>query len=530
MPALNTKRHAAIAVTQADGTEVHATPQPDSTLARALWVEGPATLTAVAPPLCAGLGRCGRCAVRFVQGAPTPQPGETEVLGESRMAEGWRLACRHVARPGMTVELPAPDDTGWMDSAPTIPDGDLLLALDLGTTSLAWEAGVLEAGAWRTVALGGRSNPQCGAGAEVMSRLAYAVTPGGRDRLRELVEAVVVDVVNYLPQPPKALCLAANPAMTALALGLDASGLAAAPYHLPVGLEGGHAGHTLAGLPTRILPQLAPFVGGDVCAGLAWLLAQRPAFPFLLADLGTNGEFVLATGPQDLAVASVPLGPALEGVGLSHGRLAAPGVATAFELTPHGLKPELLGDAKTARGIAGTGYLSLLRRLLDAGLLTSQGRFADSPEGLAHRLAREFVEGPGGRRLRLPLLGEGFALHGGDVEAVMQVKAAFSLAVEKLLAATGLRAGDVKNLYLAGAVGEHVAPEDLEALGFLPPGLARRTRAVGNASLRGAMLMLARPEHAEAAAVLARHARVLGLAEDPGFQAAYVERMVFAHV
>ena len=61
--------------------------------------------------------------------------------------------------------------------------------------------------------------------------------------------------------------------------------------------------------PARIPPLLAPFVGADISAGMAAIAfgPDPPRYPYLLADLGTNGEFALALSPEEYLLASVPM-------------------------------------------------------------------------------------------------------------------------------------------------------------------------------------------------------------------------------
>ncbi len=540
---------------------------PATTLAQLVWMSGQ-----VDPPaLCSGLGRCGRCAARFTRGTPAPLPADTAHFSEAELADGWRLLCRH-APPhpkdtgvppdgGMAFTLPAgaaPRRTRVADGAAPCPatGSPLLLAIDLGTTTLHWSALAPDG---RRVAHGAELNPQMGAGSEVMSRLAVASSPAGLAALRRLTLAAVGRIAAGLPGPVRGLCVAGNTAMTAILLGRDVSGLAAAPYRLD------YAGGTAEVLPEPaslaavpdvwIPPQPAPFVGGDVAAGMAALLygglatgagggispapdapppvppaeSAPPSFPFLLADLGTNGEFVLATGPDSALVTSVALGPALEGIGLSCGGVAQPGAIAAFTLGPAGLSPTVLpeDDATPAAPthLCGTGYLSLLRVLLRAGLLDEDGRFVMEPHSpLARRLAASLVEVRGERRLPLP---GGLHLSAGDVEEVLKVKAAFSLAYERLLAEAGMPGTALDAVYLAGALGEHARPDDLETLGFLPAGVAGRARAVGNASLRGAELLLLRPELRGRIAAWRAGCRVVDLAAASDFAAAFLRHMRF---
>ena len=114
-----------------------------------------------------------------------------------------------------------------------------------------------------------------------------------------------------------------------------------------------------------------------------------------------------------------------------------------------------------------------------------------------------------------------------DVEELLKVKAAFSQALEALLRAAGLAAADVACLALAGALGEHCPPACLEELGFLPSGMGRRVRAVGNSSLDGAALLAAEPWRLPALARWCAAATLVPVAEDPGFHADYMRHMRF---
>ena len=506
-------------------------------LSRALWLSG-----RLRPlPLCGGLGRCGRCRLRFPHDAPPPLPAEEAVFSLRELNAGWRLACRRqvpeaaCAAP-LGLELPPEDFAPEAAVAPEIARAhaagrELALAVDLGTTSVYWRALALDgAEPGATVAEGHFLNPQAGAGADVMSRLAVARAPQGRARLAGLAREAVRRIVDGLRSSDgrvARVCLAANTAMTDIFLDRDVEGLCAAPY------RAAHAGHETAclpGLPPVYIPPLpAPFVGGDVSAGLAALLEVRTPRPFVLADLGTNGELALVTAQGELLLASVPLGPALEGIGPECGQLAGPDVVTDFSLSPAGLaahSPD--GSSGPARGISATGYLSLLGLLLQLGLLDASGLFAHASSPSLMPLARKLAAGLRKERGRTHLyLPRGLRLAAADVEELLKVKAAFALALDALLAAAGVPPRDVAALCLAGALGEHIRPDILEQLGFVPAGLGSRIRAVGNASLDGAALLALHPEKGAALARLCAGARVLPLVEDPDFHHAYLRRMRF---
>ncbi len=502
-----------------NGRRLEITPDENRTLGQSLFLGG------LWPnvPLCAGLGRCGLCKVRFISEAPAPISEETKRFSASELAHGWRLSCLHPATP-CELDIPEPPRSHKLRKTTQKSTAPLSLAVDLGTTSVHWVAFNADG----TAAKGEELNPQIGLGSEVMARLAFAATTNGTTLLRERILNLIREIIAFLPSPVERLAVSGNSAMTALLLGLPTNRLAAAPYALPdiCGKEFDLA----PDLPKAyIAPLFAPFVGADLSAGLVALHFSdpQPKPPFLLADLGTNGEFVLQL-PGETMVTSVPMGPALEGVGLSFGRTAAPGVITAFSLKPDGPSP-LFGAGEPESdplGMTGTASLSLCALLLRNGLLEPSGQFANGYTPLAQKIAARFTTFRGEPAFEAT---KDVFLCASDVEEILKVKAAFNLALTALFAASGTSHTKLTALHLAGAIGEHVSLDDLERLGFLPTGLASRTLRAGNTSLAGTRLLLKNPQ-AQTWIESFDQPRVIDLASDPNFGTLYLERMVFKHV
>lgn len=519
------------------------------------------------PALCSGLARCGRCRMRLIPPAgaslAAPTVAEQHCFSPEELHQGWRLACRQHPAPGLEVELPpgtlpfADSMTGTAAMPPPSkavrrlarPRGSLLLAVDLGTTSLQWRLLALEDGASSPKTIGEDSaiNPQMGAGSDVISRFAASLHPGGKTQLQNLTLAALRLLAEEAqtkarkadrPGALALLCLAGNPAMTAITLGLDTGGLASAPLSLPY--RGGRY-EALPGLPPIWTPpQLAPFVGGDISAGYAFLALSPgtpPTYPFLLADMGTNGEFLLALTPDSALVSSVALGPALEGIGLSHGTEARAGAITDMIVTPAGLEPVVLPyrrqsggknaldslgrSVPTVTGITGAGYLALLDALLRFGGMDREGHFVPGSRLFPLERHAEYGED----RIRLP---HGLALYATDVEEALKVKAGFSMGLSRLLDAAGLAPGALANVYLAGALGFHAKTAALENLGFFPPGMRNRITVVGNSSLAGASLLVASPAARDALVRWSTAAVSLDLASDASFAAGFSSRMRFS--
>ncbi|MDR1947568.1 MAG: ASKHA domain-containing protein [Desulfovibrio sp.] len=527
-----------------------------------------------APALCAGHALCGRCRLRIIaapdSSIPAPLPADLRRLSEEEIARGFRLACRHKAEIGMLLEISVPEHPRQMqtpapalglnaglrrlpplqDSENSMKSANCVLALDLGTTTLHWrllsppEEG--SAGKGTVLWEGMCGNPQAGAGSDVISRLAYAQRPGGAETLRSLIRDTLRDIARQSRRRALAagyagvgsMCVAGNPVMSALLLGREISGSAHAPEFRSFPGEDG-----IPGLPPLIIPpQLSSFVGGDIAAGYASLVldpaTKAPEFPFFLADMGTNGEFLLALTPDSALTASVALGPALEGAGLYSGIEACPGAAADFLPEFDGLKPLVLtedfdrpgatlrraGPDEILPGMTGTACLALLHILRRCGSMSREGFFTAEAGG---PLGRFFIPQRGADGECFITLGYGMRLYASDVESVLKVKAAFSLGMQRLLAAAVLNFSDLSALYLAGSLGRHVRTDVLEGLGFIPPGTGERLRVPGNTSLAGAELLLRRPATLEELRRRAAGMRYLDPASDSGFADAFAASMYF---
>lgn len=490
------------------------------TLAQVIFTSG----VVPAPPLCSGLGQCGKCRVRFLENAPLPLGSDTLIFKEVDIDAGWRLACKHEPEDGMVIEIPENAYARNIHVAEA-NNKSLHLAVDLGTTSLHWA--LLDGN--KRIAYGSEPNPQMGAGSEVMSRLAFAATNSGKEILQGLIVNRLAELITELTEDSfgqvDSISLAANPAMTYLFLGLNASGIATSPYCLTY--KGGTV-EKVSGLPpVYIAPLAAPFVGGDLTAGLTAILQKEPEYPFILADMGTNGEFILALSPDNYLVTSVALGPALEGIGLHYGTAAEKGAATSYSLAPAGLNVDVLG-AKYADGISGTGYLSLIHTLRKINFISNDGLFIKKQtQGLGAKLAQRLEIRHGIQHLALP---DNMYLSAEDIEEFLKVKAAFTFAFSRILETANIPASQIKKVYLAGALGEHAAVDDLEGLGFIPAGMGSRVETVNNTSLKGAELMLIDPHLRDMAESLTANCEAVDLTTDPDFTQTFMRHMRFTFI
>ncbi len=457
---------------------------------------------------CAGRGTCGKCRVLVEAGIAPPGDIELRHLTPEELALNNRLACcARIAGDAVVVLAPiavysakAFHASDRYKSQPAAPLG---MAIDLGSTTVAAFLTVLDTG---EVCAGAASlNQQSIYGADVISRLAAAQNSAlDQKRLRNLAAASINQAVQALALPRAALrrvqrvCVVGNPAMHHLLLGLPVHSLATLPFepHIRSSLQ--DASHALDGIfpaAARISlpPLIGGFVGSDALACLACFDFDTATLPTLAVDLGTNGEIMLTDG-QRIITTSTAAGPAFEGVNISCGSRAVEGAVTRVALTGSAFMLETIGGGE-AIGLTGTGLLSAVRTLREAGAIEASGRLrADHP----------LVQN---RRIQLS---HRIALTQWDVRDLQKAKGAIRAAIDILLETLSLSAADLGRVILTGSFGGQVDPLDALNLGMLPPVRPDIIESVANGAGLGAALFLSDTGFARAEA-LARRAEHINL-------------------
>jgi uncharacterized 2Fe-2S/4Fe-4S cluster protein (DUF4445 family) len=420
-------------------------------------------------------------------------------------------------------------------------DGIYGAAVDIGTTTVVGYLFDLSNGEY--LASAASYNPQAQHGADVISRINFALTEhGGLAQLQAEAVSVVNEVIQRAAAQAQVemrhiyeVTLVGNTCMHHLALGLDPAHLGASPY-VPVVDEAVDVEARDLGLGVNpsanvhFLPVIAGFVGADtVGVILAAELLNQPR-PVLAVDIGTNGEVALWSG-SDLLVASCAAGPAFEGAQIQHGMRAGPGAIERVDVQDGDLAIHTIGGL-SAVGICGSGLFDAVAALLDLGLLDISGRLA--PDGAASGPAAWRLEGEGtGRRVTLARAEETadrspVLLTQPDVRKVQLAKGAVRAAVELLLRRAGLAPKDLSEVLLAGAFGNYVNPRSALRIGLLPEVLEpEHVRGIGNAAGAGAVLALLSIEERRKAEELAARAVHVELFSSPEFQDVFAEAMLF---
>ncbi|HTR98763.1 MAG TPA: 2Fe-2S iron-sulfur cluster-binding protein, partial [Bacteroidota bacterium] len=136
---------------------------------------------------CGGRARCKGCRVRVVGGTLPVTPEQERILSAGELAAGWRLACHCRADGDLTLELAQWEAAILSDEAPFAftPRSGLGIAIDVGTTTIV--AQLLDLRTGDVLAVSSALNRQARHGADVMSRVGFAVNDGKQDLLTDLV-------------------------------------------------------------------------------------------------------------------------------------------------------------------------------------------------------------------------------------------------------------------------------------------------------------------------------------------------------
>ncbi len=114
-----------------------------------------------------------------------------------------------------------------------------------------------------------------------------------------------------------------------------------------------------------------------------------------------------------------------------------------------------------------------------------------------------------------------------DIRILQMAKAATMAGIKCLLNESLLGADDIENVIIAGTFGEYINSEAAIGVGMLPEGWQSKIKVVGNAALKGAVMMIYNVEMEKIANQIKDIATVISLADSEKFSEDYVAGMNF---
>ena len=179
-----------------------------------------------------------------------------------------------------------------------------------------------------------------------------------------------------------------------------------------------------------------------------------------------------------------------------------------------------------AIGICGSGVISLMAALLEAGMVSESGAFTDeadsiaeeSEQGPAHRgLVIAEAEGRGGKRI---------VFTQKDVREFQLAKGAIRAGIDILSDEMGMAP---EALYLAGGFGQNIDIESAFRVGLIPREMSGRIYFAGNTSLGGCAdaCVEGGPDAPLPALAITAAAQEINLGSHKDFNNKFMETMMF---
>jgi len=412
------------------------------------------------------------------------------------------------------------------------------LAFDIGTTTISGQ--LLDLNQGKVIAESIDYNGQISYGEDVITRIAYCQKRGGLKKLQQAVTATINGVIRELKAQSQIdakyighIILAGNTTMTQILLGLDPKYIRLAPYtpianfFPPVranslGIKVGKQVYLFT------FPSVASYVGGDIVSGIVGAGVHQRKNLTLFIDVGTNGEIVVGNSDW-MVTASCSAGPAFEGGGIKHGMIATNGAIEEFDINPPNFEPEIstIGGAKP-KGICGSGLINTVAGLLEAGVISQNGKFnTDLP-------TKRIREGTSGYEYVLSWApetqtGKDIVITEVDIDNLIRAKAAMYAGCQTLVKSVGTTCSDLEQVIIAGAFGSHMNVEKCITIGFLPDIPRNRFTFIGNGSLLGARLTSFSRDLLDDARRVANMMTNFELSENVDFTNNYVAALFLPH-
>lgn len=399
------------------------------------------------------------------------------------------------------------------------------VAIDIGTTGISYYLVDLSNG--EIVGSLSSLNPQTEFGGDVLSRITYCMeNPLGAIKLQELIIDEINDTIKKLVGNTHNIndiyhiAVSANTTMMHLLLGINPEPLAKSPYK-SVFLKCGDIKATDVNLKVNsqallsITPSASSYVGGDIVAGImaSGFQNERQA---VFIDIGTNGELA-ALKDGKIICTSTAAGPALEGMSIECGCRAEEGAIDCFDIgEDYSISFNTIGGVK-AIGICGSGLIDIAGALVKRDILMKSGRWN---KNLDPKIANRLVD-------KKFYITEDIYISQKDIRQIQLAKGAISTGLIMMLEEIDLTIEEIVVVYIAGAFGYHINPNNIKTMGLIPNGFSGEIKFLGNTSLEGSRLALINKDCLDKEDKIKESMEVLELSLKDNFQDIFVSQLSF---
>ncbi|MCR5607233.1 MAG: ASKHA domain-containing protein [Treponema sp.] len=406
-------------------------------------------------------------------------------------------------------------------------DGKIGIAVDIGTTTIV--ASSYSFPACIKIADVAEVNAQRAFGADVISRIKYAKDSSSLKKLHDVFIRQLSNIFTRLLASTNEklargcsidvlrIVFCGNTSMLSIAMNIPVTSLASYPFE-PASLFGDS--YTLKDIisdsrlpyfplklstPVFIPACISAFIGADtVCAMLDSGFGENAENGKVLADVGTNCEMAIQTPTGEIFCTSSAAGSAFEAAGIKEGMAACEGAIAASYIKDSNIFYRVIGGGK-AKGICGTGLLSVINSLVQLGKIEKNGAIASNID---------FIE-----------LCDNVKLYQADIRNFQLAKAAVYSGLSYLMKNASHE--DKYSLYLAGGFGTKLNVDEAVKLKMIPEFFNKNSFAVGNAALSGAAKLLFNDDLINRSNLIQQKAKSINLALEADFQNIFISSIDF---
>ena len=320
-------------------------------------------------------------------------------------------------------------------------------------------------------------------GKDVISRVMYAHY-NGITKLQEAITFQLATIIKRLCQNLEkitSIVITGNTVMLSILQGLSLEGFEKYPFKSP-----SLFGYKIKNpniIPNQeiyLTPAISPFLGGDAISALLYIFQTQifqtknentnhsQNYPFLLLDIGTNGELFLVT-KEKIVGTSCAAGPAFEGENLS-------------------------------RKITGSTAINYLSKMLEENTIDKTGYLQ--------------------KNAKSPLTQE-------DIRQLQLAKAAIRAGIETLLQETQTDKKEIQKVYICGNFGNALDSKSLVTIGLIPKIFENKISYQGNASGFGTFSTVFSKNPCSLTQEIITKAQVIELGGNPIFNQQYITHLNF---
>jgi len=494
--------------------------------------------------ICGGSGTCGKCSVA-IEGIPQKVLACQYIVDRDLtviLEVGAKLFEQKILQQGVDRQIEiAPAIIEANRGLIKTPNRIFGIAVDIGTSTVVAKLLDMVDGSCKGQA--GATNPQIRYGDDVISRIIYAQTGEGLEKLNKSIIGCINELVSQLCKQANVqrtniyeITVAANTTMNHILLKLPTKQLGQAPYQA-YSVEAHDVGAKQAGIDINAqgrlysIENIAGFVGADTTAVAVAVGIDQVEKMTLIVDIGTNGEIVL--GNKDaLYAASCAAGPAFEGARISQGSRAVEGAIERVIINDEDIDIDVIGGG-AAKSICGSGLIDAVAVLIEMGLLDNTGKLLPADKfsaKLPEKIVKRLIEKNGQPAFILAnneTANESLILTQKDIRETQLAKAAIRAGIVLLQEKLNITDEDIEQVLLAGAFGNYIQRDSAKRIGLLPDVDVKKIHFIGNAACSGAEMVLVSKKARKQAKELSKTIKYVELANSDKFQAVFADRLMF---